>query len=415
MTVAEGTGNNDLGGTPVWLPGEARLDRRLIQARIERERDEARLRARIAERQAAARLRQEATEARRATRDEARKDRAARRAAAAAWCQARTVDLLFVPVVAVPGLLSWTGMASYGQSEFGPPGLALPALSEGGMWAFAAATTITRRKSPDKPVWHLRLGTLTFAAYGAALNFLHGLSRGGPLTGASMALISVAGVTAHQLITAGPRRTLAEREQSRIHRSIARRERAARRAAIRSACFELDGAGHARLVFEAGTAILSRSRLNRRRLDFDDNGALALDAAPVRTPDPGPAQAVPVPASVYEQDSVRPPCTGDDAEQITAQAARGRAEEQPEASVTGSSREDAANWREQPVDRSAVVAEIADQIRDAVRAGDVWRPDYEAMMAATGRRRSWCEKVVRAARNAVLEVPARTDNHDCTE
>jgi hypothetical protein len=46
------------------------------------------------------------------------------------------------------------------------------------MWASAAATTITRHKHPDKPVWYLRLGTLIFAGYGAALNFLHGLGKG---------------------------------------------------------------------------------------------------------------------------------------------------------------------------------------------------------------------------------------------
>jgi transposase len=62
-----------------------------------------------------------------------------------------------------------------------------------------------------------------------------------------------------------------------------------------------------------------------------------------------------------------------------------------------------------------VVAELADQIRDAVRTGDRWRPDYTQMMAATGRKRSWCEKVVRSARNAVLEVPARTDHVDLTD
>jgi hypothetical protein len=62
------------------------------------------------------------------------------------------------------------------------------------------------------------------------------------------------------------------------------------------------------------------------------------------------------------------------------------------------------------VDRNAVVAELADQIRDAVRAGDVWRPNYSDLMAATGRKRSWCEKVVHDARVAVLEVPAHTDD-----
>jgi hypothetical protein len=257
------------------------------------------------------------------------------------------VDLLFIPVIGVPGALSWTGMADYGLAEFGTPGLALPAQSEGGMWAFAAATTITRRKDPGKPVWHLRVGTLIFAAYGAALNFLHGLARGGLLTGISMALISVAGVTAHQLITAGPRRSLVEREQARIDRAVARRERAARRAAVRSARVELNGSGHARLIFEAGTATLSGRRL-RRRLAFADHDHLR-----------------------------------DDADQRSARA-----------------------------DRTAVIAELADQIRDAVRAGEVWRPNYSALMAATGFKRSWCEKVVHDARSAVLEAPASIDDDD---
>jgi hypothetical protein len=228
MNPADGNGTHEIAPAN-RVPGERRLDDRLVRAQIDRERDQARLQARITERQAAAWLRREDAEAKRAARDKARQARGARRAAAARWCAARTVDLLFVPVIGVPGLLSWTGMAAYGLSQFGPPGLALPALSEGGMWAFAAATTLTRRKHPGKPAWHLRLGTLIFAGYGAALNYLHGLSKGGPLTGVSMALISVAGVTAHQLITAGPRRTRAEREQARIDRAVARRERAARR------------------------------------------------------------------------------------------------------------------------------------------------------------------------------------------
>jgi hypothetical protein len=35
-------------------------------------------------------------------------------------------------------------------------------------------------------------------------------------------------------------------------------------------------------------------------------------------------------------------------------------------------------------------------------------------MAATGRKRSWYEKVVRSVRNAVLEVPARPDTDHLT-
>jgi hypothetical protein len=57
------------------------------------------------------------------------------------------------------------------------------------------------------------------------------------------------------------------------------------------------------------------------------------------------------------------------------------------------------------VDRDAVIDAIADEIRDAIDAGDRWVPDYPALMAATGRRRSWCEKAVREARDKVLDPP----------
>ncbi len=58
-----------------------------------------------------------------------------------------------------------------------------------------------------------------------------------------------------------------------------------------------------------------------------------------------------------------------------------------------------------PLDRDAVVASIAEEIRDAIEAGERWHPDYPALMASTGRRRSWCEKAVRDARMTVLDSP----------
>jgi hypothetical protein len=421
MNPAHGDATHDTG--TAGLPSEARPDDRLIRARIDREREEARFQARLAERQANARLRREDAEAGNVARDKARQRRATRRATAAAWCAARTVDLLFVPVIGVPALLSWTGMASYGHSEFGPPGLALPALSEGGMWAFAAATTITRRRHPDKPAWHLRLGTLIFAAYGAALNYLHGLGHGGPLTGASMALISVAGVTAHQLITAGPRRSRAEREQAKIDRVVARRERSARRAAVRNARVRLDDSGHAHLVFEPGTAWLSRDRLGRRRLELDDLGPV-LNVPPIRDASPVRAEAVQaeptrIPESVYGPGPVQPTRTDmANAGQTPSQALPGTAREPANGTDAVGTQNDLigdGDRRDPAVDRNAVVADLADQIRDAVHAGGRWRPDYAQLMAATGRKRSWCEKVVRSARNAVLEVPARTDHDDLTD
>jgi len=57
------------------------------------------------------------------------------------------------------------------------------------------------------------------------------------------------------------------------------------------------------------------------------------------------------------------------------------------------------------VDRDAVVAELADQIRDAISSGERWTADYAELMTRTGYRRSWCEKAVRDARTKVLTPP----------
>ena len=64
-------------------------------------------------------------------------------------------------------------------------------------------------------------------------------------------------------------------------------------------------------------------------------------------------------------------------------------------------------WPVPAVDRDAVIARLADEIRDAIEAGTRWQPDYPALMQATGRRRSWCEKAVRDARTAVFDTPDR--------
>ena len=217
---------------PGWRE-EMRQDR-LIRAQIGQDREAARAQLRITERDARARgrrqdahartvARQQAREARAARRQQAHARAVARRAARAAWVVRHVLDLLFVPVIAVPAVLAWTAMAAYGSQIYGPPGLALPAFSEGAMWAFAVATTVTRHRHPDRPIWHLRLGTAVSAAYGAALNFAHGMSPAGPgphgpAAGVVYALVSVAGVIVHQLVTAGPRRSRAERAHARIAR-----------------------------------------------------------------------------------------------------------------------------------------------------------------------------------------------------
>lgn len=57
---------------------------------------------------------------------------------------------------------------------------------------------------------------------------------------------------------------------------------------------------------------------------------------------------------------------------------------------------------EVPADRDVFVREVTGEILAAAGRGDRWSPDYDVLMARTGRKRSWCEKAVRAARMAVF-------------
>lgn len=253
---------------PLSRREEGRRDR-LVTAQIEREAAEARARARIEQDRAWEEERRRARADKVARQAVRRRERAGRRAGAARWAADHVADLLFVPVIGVPGALAWDAMAAYGTSTWGPLGAALPLFSEGAMWAFDAAVAIRRRREPDRPVWHLQLGIVIFAAYGAALNFLHGMSQAtahhGPVTAVSMALVSVAGVTAHQLVIAGPHRSRAERDQARLARAVARREREVRRAAVRTAIADLDADGRARLIYKPGLVAMTRQR-GRTRL-----------------------------------------------------------------------------------------------------------------------------------------------------
>lgn len=194
---------------------------------------------------------------RRAERERRATARRARLQQATGWCRAHVLDVLFVPVIVVPALLAWTAMADYGHALYGPVGWLLPVFSEGAMWVFAAATTITRRRDPQRPVAVLQAGTWLFATVGAALNFAHGLPSGVDV-GAVMSLVSIAGVLAHQVITASPRRTRDQRAETRLARRVARREHAVRAAAVRHAVAELAADGTARLIYRPGTVTLTR-------------------------------------------------------------------------------------------------------------------------------------------------------------
>ena len=258
---------------------EARRDR-AERARLDMERDAARVELRMIEKRAAADFKREQAQAKADARERARAARSARFAVVTRWLGDHTTDLLFVPVILVPALLAWSAMAVYGAHLYGPAGWALPAFSEGAMWAFAAAVTITLRRHPGRPVWHLRVGIAVFALFGAVLNFLHGYAAGGPVVGVVMALVSVAGVVAHQLVHAGPRRSRAERDEARFNRAAGRRERRARRAALRSTTADMDSRGRARLVYRSGPATMER-RWFRTVLVPVEHPRLMLTAAPV--------------------------------------------------------------------------------------------------------------------------------------
>jgi hypothetical protein len=385
---------------------EMRQDR-LARAQADRDRETARTQARIAERESLARIRREDEAARaenrhdrRARRAEARararQSRAEGRARLSAWVSGHVTDLLFVPVIVIPGVLAWTAMADFGEHLYGTPGLGLPAVSEGSMWAFAAATTLTRRNHPGRPVWHLRLGTAVFAGVGAAMNFAHGMAVtwGGVWTGTLMAIVSVSGVTAHQLVTAGPRRSRADRAAARLERAARRRETRARRAAIRCARAELDDGGNARLVYQPGLAQMGR-RHGRTRLSLTPAPATGRNE-PHRTG----GEPAAITAARTSDRTDRPALA---AERIRMEPSRA-----PHTRTDRTSR-----TAPQAPDKDAMVAEIIADILAAAETGERWKPDYDDMMTRTGLSLSWCEKRVGEARRSVFgPSPARTGRAD---
>ncbi len=205
-------------------------------------------------------------------RSQARHLRRARWASLRGWAATHVVDLLIYPLAIVSAVMAVPAMAEFGYHVYGDAaGYALPVITELGMWAFAFAVHITRqwteRDGVDRPVWALQLGVWSFATVAAGLNFLHGVVGdvlGGAVppvvAGVVMAVASVAGVMAHQLVTAAPRRSRGEREASRIERQAAVKVSRVRRAAVRSAVAEIDPEGSARLLFTPGHYRLTRSR-----------------------------------------------------------------------------------------------------------------------------------------------------------
>jgi hypothetical protein len=425
---------------PLSRREEQRQDARLRQE-LELQREAARAAQRRlddqawADQQASARAGKDGRKARRrAERDQAR----ARRAE---WLRGHTVDLLFVPVIVIPGALAWSAMAAYGASVWGPLGFGMPAFSEGAMWAFSAAVAIRRRRSPDAPVWHLQLGVLIFALYGATLNFLHGIApttaHHGLVVAVSMAIVSVAGVTAHQLVAAGPRQSRLERELARARRAAERRQAAARKAAAARALIDVDEDGGAVLVYEPGRYQLRRGVTGRRLAPVTPRGrsgrrpapATAPEAglpdAPVRDSDPGPAL---VRAAPVRDEAAGPVRDGDGtwAAAVNAAAVRDDADvraavPQPAFLSPAAPGDDApgdadgeAAYPLESWPREAVVDRIAEQIRAAAEAGRWWRPEYDQLRTLNTRSLSWWEKVVADARKGAM-APRRGEPESSRE
>lgn len=213
---------------------------------------------------------------RREVEDAARKRRTHLLYVVRAWLADHVVDLLIYPLAVVSAVMAVPAMSEFGHDVYGTAaGYALPVITELGMWAFAVAVQHTHRRHPDRPVWALRLGVWSFATVAAVLNALHGLDRGLD-AGVVMAVASVAGVVAHQLVAAAPRRSRVERDAARMAGREARKVTAARSAAVRAATAEIDDDGSARLVYTPG-----RYRLHTRWLGRDRLTTLAVPGRPV--------------------------------------------------------------------------------------------------------------------------------------
>ena len=241
---------------------EARKNARVL-AEIETAKEAAQAERERTDAEHHAQLRQQARAEQDAKRDKARARRAVRLAAVRRWVGAHVVDLLIYPLALVSAVMAVPAMAAYGYSLYhSPTGLALFFITELGMWAFSIAVHVTRHRFPDRPVWALQVGVWAFTAAGFGVNFGHGLtSTGSAFDAAVMGLASVAGVVAHQLVTASPRRSRAERDAARMAARVARKVARVQRAAVRTAVAEIDADGTARLVFTTGTYTLCRNRL----------------------------------------------------------------------------------------------------------------------------------------------------------
>jgi hypothetical protein len=256
VTTTFSSGPGQVEGRPSWRD-ERRRDRETAAELGERHAD-ARLQRQIIAQKAAQELAATADDAKYKKKVRTRKDRADQMGAVGTWCKDRIRHLVLIPVIGVPGVLAADGQAAWGIQQWGPVGLILPAFSEGSMWYFALSASHARKANPDAPVWHLRLGTVVFALVGGAMNFAHGMAEGGIWQGVTMAVTSMAGVTAHQITTAGPRKTRQQRRNARLARKQARKEARVMRAAIADGTVVIGADGRSRMTVRPGAVALKR-------------------------------------------------------------------------------------------------------------------------------------------------------------
>ncbi len=106
----------------------------------------------------------------------------------------------------------------------------------------------------------LQAGVVLFSLVAASMNLLHGLEQG--LTaGVVMAIVSIAGVAAHQLTLAGAPRSRAERRAARLGTLVAAKTEKARRLAVRDAVAVIGADGTASLTYRPGTYQVHRRAL----------------------------------------------------------------------------------------------------------------------------------------------------------
>ncbi|WP_224389013.1 hypothetical protein [Pseudonocardia sp. ICBG1293] len=241
-----------------------RRESRALEARLAREDADAAARRKIAEQNAREKRDRIARDAAQRRKAEQRKTRAETRSdarqAALSWLDAHVVELLIYPIAVLSFALAAPAMAAYGSVIFGATGFLLAGITELGMWAFALAVVASRHRHPHRPVAGLRVGVVVFSLGAAGMNFTHGLHKagGGWTVALVMAVVSVAGIVAHQLTLAGAPRSRAERRADQLAARAAVKIDRAQHAALRAAAIVIAADGTAQLVYHDGTYHLDR-------------------------------------------------------------------------------------------------------------------------------------------------------------